>query len=115
MSTSARTAVKEQDMTVNRERKMIEVEYTSIDFEYNTLDEAIERLQKYRAELGGDAWFAIHYQRYNDGTYLALMTKRPETDAEMAQRIEIEEYAAAKTEDAERKEFERLTKKFSKT
>lgn len=110
-STSARTAVKEQNMTVNRERKMTEVKYAYIDFEYNTIDEAIERLQKYRAELGGDAWFTIS----SDNTCLALMTKRPETDAEMAKRIAQEEYYAANIEDAERKEFERLTKKFSKT
>ena len=98
-------------MIVNRDRKMTEVEYTYIDFEYNTIDEAIERMQKYREELGGDAWFSIS----SDNTCLALMIKRPETDAEMAKRIAQEEYYAANIEDAERKEFERLTKKFSKT
>ena len=111
MSTSARTVAKEQNMIVNRDRKMTEVEYAYIDFEYNTIDEAIERMQKYREELGGDAWFSIS----SDNTCLALMIKRPETDAEMAKRIAQEEYYTANIEDAERKEFERLTKKFSKT
>ena len=101
-------------MTVNRERKMIEVEYTSIDFEYNTLDEAIERLQKYREELGGDACFDTRHYSYNDDTYLAIMTKRPETDAEMAKRIAQEEHYAAQQEERDRQDYERLQKKFGK-
>ena len=101
-------------MTVNRKRKMIEVEYTSIDFEYNTLDEAIERLQKYREELGGDARFDTRHYSYSDDTYLAIMTKRPETDAEMAHRIAREERLAVQQEEFERREFERLQNKFGK-
>lgn len=107
--------IKGTTMTVNRDRKMIAVEHAKIDLDYHTLDEVLTRFQKYREEVGGDAFFEIRYHSHRDYTYMALMTKRPETDAEMAQRIEIEKYAAAKTEDAERKEFERLTKKFSKT
>lgn len=102
-------------MTVNRDRMMIAVEHAKINLDYDTLDEVLTRLQKYREEIGGDAFFETRFYSYSDDTYMALMTTRPETDAEMAQRIEIEKYAAAKTEDAERKEFERLTKKFSKT
>ena len=101
-------------MAVNRERKMIEVEYTSIDFEYNTLDEAIKRLLKYREDVGGDAQFAIRQYDYSDNTYLALMTKRPETDAEMAKRIAGEERWAARREQQEREDYERLAKKFGK-
>lgn len=101
-------------MAVNRERKMIEDEYTSIDFEYNTLDEAINRLQKYRKELGGDARFSIRQHEYSDNTYLALITTRPETDAEMAKRIANEERWAAQREQQERETFERLAKKFGK-
>lgn len=101
-------------MTVNRDRKMIEVEYTSIDLEYDTLDEAIERLQKYRKDVGGDARFIIRQHAYSDNAYLALMTTRPETDAEMAKRIAGEERWAARREQQERETFERLAKKFDK-
>lgn len=101
-------------MAVNRERKMIEVEYASIDFEYNTLDEAIKRLQTYRKDVGGDARFAIRQYEYSDNTYLALMTTRPETDAEMAKRIAGEERWAAQREQQERETFERLAKKYGK-
>jgi len=102
-------------MIVNRERKMIEVEYTSIDFEYNTLDEAIKRLQKYRKNVGGDAQFAIRQHKYSDNTYLALMIKRLETDAEMAKRIANEEQMAARTEKQERADYIRLAKKYGKS
>ena len=101
-------------MAVNRERKMIEVEYTSIDFEYNTLDEVIKRLQTYRKDVSGDAWFAIREYKYSDNTYLALMTTRPETDAEMAKRIAGEEQMAARTEKQERADYIRLAKKYGK-
>ena len=102
-------------MAVDRARKMIEVEYTSINFKYNTLDEAIERLQKYREEVGGDARFDTRQYDYSDGTYLALMTKRPETDAEMTKRITQEEHYENLREKREREEFERLAKKFGKS
>lgn len=101
-------------MAVNRNRKMIEVEYTSINFEYNTLDEAIERLQKYREELGGNATFDTRQYDYSENTYLALMTKRLETDAEMAKRIAHEEHYENLREKHEYEEFERLAKKFGK-
>lgn len=101
-------------MAVNRNRKMIEVEYTSINFEYNTLDEAIERLQKYREELGGNATFYTCQYDYSDNTNLALMIKRLETDAEMAKRIAQEEHYENLREKQECEEFERLAKKFGK-
>ena len=101
-------------MAVNRERKMVEDEYTSRDFGDNTLDEAIRRLQTYRKELGGDARFAIREYEYSDNTYLALMKTRPETDAEMAKRIANEERWAAQREQQERDTFERLAKKYGK-
>ena len=101
-------------MAVNRERKMIEVEYTSIDFQYDTLDQAIERLLKYREHVGGDAHFDIRQHKYSDNTYLALMTTRPETDAEMKRRISREELNETVREKREREEFERLAKKFGK-
>ena len=102
-------------MAVNRERKMIKVEYTSIDFQYDTLNQAIERLLKYREDVGGDAQFDIRQHKYSDNTYLALMTTRPETDAEMTKRITQEEHYENLREKREREEFERLAKKFGKS
>lgn len=102
-------------MSVNRDRKMIAVEHTKIDLDYDTLDEVLTRFQKYREEVGGDAFFEIRYHSYSDVTYMALMTRRPETDAEMAKRIAQEELNETVREKREREEFKRLAKKFGKS
>ena len=101
-------------MTVNRERKLVWHEKTSIDFEYHTLDEAIANLQRYREDYGGDARIDERHHKYSDGTYLAIMVKEPETDLEMTKRIAQEEHYAAQQEERDRKDFERLQKKFGK-
>ena len=101
-------------MTVNRERKLVWHEKTSIDFEYDTLDKAIANLQRYREDYGGDARIDERHHEYSDGTYLAIMVNEPETDKEMASRIAREEHHAARQEEYERKEYERLQKKFGK-
>jgi hypothetical protein len=82
-------------MTVNRERKLVWHEKTSIDFEYDTLDEAIAKLQSHREDYGGDARIEERHHEYSDGTYLAIMVNEPETDREMTTRIALlEQYAA---------------------
>ena len=101
-------------MTVNRERKLVWHEKGSIDFEYNTLDESIDKLQHYRADYGGDARIEERHREYSDGTYLAIMVNELETDKEMAHRIAREEKYAAQQEEFDRREFERLQNKFGK-
>lgn len=101
-------------MTVNRERKLVWHEKISIDFDYDTLDEAIAKLQSHREDYGGDARIEERHHEYSDGTYLAIMVNEPETGKEMASRIAREEHHAARQEEYERKEYERLQKKFGK-
>jgi len=101
-------------MTVNRERKLVWHEKTSIDFEYDTLDKAIANLQRHREDYGGAARIEERYHEYSDGKYLAIMVYEPETDKEMTTRIAREEQFAARQEEHERKEYERLLKKFGK-
>lgn len=101
-------------MTVNRERKLVWHEKISIDFEYDSLVEAIAKLQSHRADYGGDARIEEHPRTYSDGAYLAIMVNEPETDREMTDRITREEHHAAIREERDRQEFERLQKKFGK-
>ena len=101
-------------MTVNRERKLVWHEKTSIDFEYDTLDEAIANLQRYREDYGGDARIDERHHEYSDGTYLAIMVCEPETDRELTDRITREEHHATIRAERDRHEFERLKKKFGK-
>ncbi len=101
-------------MTVNRERKLVWHEKTSIDFEHDTLDEAIANLQRHREDYGGNARIEERHHEYSDGTYLAIMVNEPETDQEMTYRITREEKYATIQEERDRQEFERLQKKFGK-
>lgn len=101
-------------MAVDRNRKLVWHEKISIDFEYDSLDEAIAKLQSHRADYGGDARIEERHHEYSDGTYLAIMVNEPETDREMTNRIAREEHHATIREERDRQEFERLQKKFGK-
>jgi ABC-type amino acid transport substrate-binding protein len=102
-------------MAVDRNRKLVWHEKTSINFEYDTLDEAIDKLQSHRADYyGGDTRIEERHHQYSDGTYLAIMVKEPETDLEMTKRIAQEEHYAAQQEERDRQDYERLQKKFGK-
>ena len=101
-------------MTVNRERMMVWSEYEVVNLEYDTLDEAIERFQRYRDAVGGSARFEQRCEPYSDDSYLALVVSKPETDAQMRARIGREEFYATQQEERDRREFERLSKKFGK-
>lgn len=99
-------------MKVNRERKKVLKEQTSLYLEYQTLDDLIQTLQGYRESYGGDARVAKRSYDYDDGEYWAIMQEVPETDKEMQARIAREEQWAAIEAKREREEFERLRAKF---
>ena len=101
-------------MAVDRNRKLVWHQKTSIDFEYDTLDKAIANLQRYREDYGGAARIEGRHHEYSDGTYLAIMVNEPETDVEMTLRIAREERSAAIQEERDRQDYERLQKKFGK-
>ncbi len=101
-------------MAVDRNRKCVWHEKISIDFEYDTLDEAIAKLQVCREDYSGAARIEERHHPYSDGTYLAIMAKEPETDMEMTKRIAQEEHYAAQQEERDRQDYERLHKKFGK-
>jgi diacylglycerol kinase family enzyme len=103
---------KERVMAVNRERKLVSKEAAEIYFNSHTLDEAIAKLEAYRASYGGNA--KIQQQRQYDDEYLALMVEQPETDQQMARRIAQEVRDDALREERDRREFERLANKFGK-
>ena len=95
-------------MAVDRNRKLVPKEKTSIYLEHNTLDEAIALLERLRESYGGKAVIK-NVSRFGDD-YLALMVETPETDQQMNRRIAEEE----QREKREREDYERLAKKFGK-
>jgi hypothetical protein len=99
-------------MTVNRERKKVWREATSLDMEFSSLDSVIAELQSYRNQYGAHTRIEKRHYDYSDRVYYAVMCERDETDQEMARRIREEERWEADKAARDRVEFERLKAKF---
>jgi hypothetical protein len=103
----------------NENRKMIEVEiagetFSLREFQYGTIDNAIEFLTNLRDSYPGKTLkLSVHQYPYSDEGYYQVYEKRLETDEEMELRIANEEVFAKTREQRERLEYERLKQKFS--
>jgi hypothetical protein len=100
-------------------RKIITVKvgYSSTyEFE-GSLKDVAERIQELIKEHGPEAWLDYNPHYYYDydnepSPRYEIYIKREETDAEVKQRLMQEAEEKRKREETERKEFERLSKKF---
>ena len=97
-------------MTVNRERKMVGKEMTTLNFEYSTLGEILKEIQGHVDAYGADAYISKHCYPYEDTPYLHVMMKVPETDAEMEKRIAQEEQWDKDCQERDKANYERLQK-----
>lgn len=88
---------------MSNERKEItkRVEY-NIDFEYKTLDQALELLTEYKEAYGGEASFRYNHDVDDHYYEIDLYVKRPETDEEMDNRLKQEEHSRKRHEQFER-------------
>jgi len=99
-------------MAVNRDRKMVEERATDLDLEYRTLAQARDTILGLIESYGPDATIDKCQADYSDHEYLTVMIQRPETDAEMADRIAYEERRDKQNKESDRATFERLKKVF---
>jgi predicted RNase H-like nuclease (RuvC/YqgF family) len=99
-------------MTVNRDREQVCAQVGTLDLDYATVAYAIEQLEDFRNRYGKDA--RIEHTEHECGYYYAVTIKREETDEEYEKRIKRLEYLAARAEENEKHEFERLKQKFGK-
>jgi hypothetical protein len=101
-------------MAVNRTRKTIWEESTSLDLEYSTLGGALKEIQNLIERHGADAKIESHAAAYSDSDkeYLYVMTPRPENDDEYNKRIKNEELYQAQQDERDEREFKRLQEKF---
>jgi hypothetical protein len=97
-------------MTVNRNRALVKTRAAHLDIAGTTLEDAFKIIVDLINKYGRDA--RIDYIDYGDpyeaSCDLEVTIERPETDAEMAARIEREEAG----EDIERQLYEELKKRF---
>lgn len=82
------------------------------DYLVGSLDNAIEILKEFKEKYGEGAYLEVCC-RYEDH-YLSLCVDREETDKEYNSRIKEEKRIQAEQEVRERKEYDRLAKKFGK-
>lgn len=95
------------------ERKKIMVRATTVDLEYLSLEQAVEKLMKLKDQYEGIK-NTLEYgtEMYSDNKYLYICAERYETDQEMNKRLSQEEESRKWKEEHDRKEFERLKKKY---
>lgn len=101
-------------MKVNYERKMVSNEKTSVDFEYDTLEMVLKKVEKLIQEYGKDAKIMCHSEPYSDSDkeHMYVYGDGPETDKQMANRIAQEEKSAKFFEERDAAEYKRLQEKF---
>ena len=95
------------------ERKMIIKEQTTLDIDGRLLKDVIKNLTALLEQYGDKAQISKETYHYEEGTYLALMLPVPETDAEMAYRLNLEQQSKEAREKRDRAEYERLAAKFA--
>ena len=78
---------------VNYERKIVAKEQTYVDFDRDTLEEVLEKVNTLITEYGKDAKIQSQRDRYSDSDRetMYIFIDEPETDKEMAARIAKEE------------------------
>lgn len=101
-------------MPVNRNRGTKKEDVASFNPEYSTLLEVKKQVENWIERYGPNATFAWVQEPYSDYRSLVLQIDRPETDLEMRNRIANEESWEEAREEREKKEYERLQKKFGK-
>lgn len=97
---------------VDRTRKTVLKPAESLDIQCGTLGSALTEIKRLIEKYGENASIDTHQYAYSDTEYLYVFAERPETDSEMLQRIVQEEQWENRKEEQDRKEFERLKKKF---
>lgn len=97
---------------VDRTRKMVRMPAEELDIKYSTLGSALQTIQRLIEKYGKKADIDTHSYPYDDREYLYVYAERPETDEEMHRRILQEEQREKSREEQDRREFERLKKKF---
>lgn len=104
--------------TKKEARRQVEVEipHRSLslkEFDYLTVDEAIERLQRVKEDNPGKTVvLRVQGVAYEDYEEYALYERRLETDEEMAARQARERQLAADQEARDRAQYEALSRRF---
>ena len=102
-------------MAVNRERQLVNAYVGSdLDLEYLSLQEALDCIKELIAKYGKKATIRKYSPDYSNSEYLGVYVDRPETDKEMAARIDREAQREAQQDRRDAEDYARLKSKFGK-
>jgi hypothetical protein len=93
-------------------RKTVYVNQGSVDLDSLDLKDALVTVQQLIDQHGEDARLVYVDDVYSDSRSLHVVSQRPETDEEMAQRIQNETLVEQRCEAREREAYQRLHAKF---
>jgi hypothetical protein len=96
------------------ERKMLDKEMERFDVEYDTLSSILTKVTDMIVKYGSDATVQMQREAYSDSDqqYAYVFMKVPETDAEMALRIEQETRYQRDNKERELATLKRLQAKY---
>lgn len=99
---------------VDRTRKLVPRQKSSLDIGYETLEAVLSRIKRAIKDYGKDATIKPYQVPYDTSNkeYLGIFVMELETDEEMNARIKDEERHEEWMVKREKEEFERLRKKF---
>ena len=97
-------------MDVNCKRKMVKAEVDTLYVNYINLELLLNHVKKLIKKHGPDA--VVTMMSSDFGAYVGVTALVPETNVQMERRIAQEDRLEKEQEEQDRKEYERLTKKY---
>lgn len=97
------------------EKRMLDRVKEHFDIDGDTLQKVLERVTRLITEYGPEATIDKQTYQYDDGHYLAVFVKEPETDEELQRRVASELKYAQRASQYEAAEYLRLKAKFEGT
>lgn len=99
-------------MANKEEKKVIDVEITTVYFDGYKATELIAYLKDYIDSYGDTCYIDMDYGSHGSSDTYTLKYKRMENDEEFAKRITLEAQQKEAYDERERQVFERLKKKY---
>ena len=97
------------------EKRMLDREKERFDVDGDTLQKVLEKVTRLITEYGPEATIDEERCQYDEGKYLAVFVKEPETDEEFKLRVATETHYAQRASQYEAAEYLRLKAKFEST
>lgn len=93
-------------------KKLISKEVDTLYVSYTSLKDLKAEIDRFISAYGEDAYTELEQQAYSDSFQVSVYAEVLETEVEYQTRLQQEDSANKRREEHERKEYQRLQKKF---